>query len=136
MINLTKQKNKKKCPPSNFMSESKKTKRLFKILFFNQGKIYEIFAKNVQQSNLFGFIEIEDLVFGEKSQVLVDPNEDSIKKEFENTKRIYIPVHSIIRLEEIDKEVSLKPRVINLKEENNQKKYSPTIYTPPDPFRF
>ncbi|GIX40755.1 MAG: hypothetical protein KatS3mg129_0488 [Leptospiraceae bacterium] len=118
------------------MSENKKTKKLFKVLFFNQGKIYEIFAKNVQQSNLFGFIEIEDLVFGEKSQVLVDPNEDSIKKEFEHTKRLYIPVHSIVRLEEIDKETSLKPRVISLKEENNQKKYTSPIYTPPDPFRF
>jgi len=117
------------------MSESKKTKKLYKVLFFNQGKIYEIYAKNVQQSNLFGFLEIEDLVFGEKSQVLVDPNEDSIKKEFENTKRLYIPIHSIVRVEEIDKQVTLKPRVISLKEENNQKKYSP-IYTPPDPFRF
>ncbi|MCS7206011.1 MAG: DUF1820 family protein [Leptospiraceae bacterium] len=115
------------------MSENKITKKLFKILFYNQGKIYEIFAKNVQQSNLFGFIEIEDLVFGEKSQVLVDPNEDSLKKEFENTKRLYIPVHSILRIEEIDKELDLKPRIINIKDMTPR---TPTIYTPPDPFRF
>lgn len=116
------------------MKESKKQKKFFKVLFFNQGKIYEIFAKNVLQSNLFGFLEIEDLIFGEKSNVLVDPNEDSIKKEFENTKRLYIPIHSIIRVEEIDKEVQLKPRVISLKE-NTASRPSP-IYTPPDPFRF
>ncbi len=115
------------------MSETK-IKKLYKVLFYNYGKIYEIFAKNVQQSNLFGFIEIEDIVFGEKSQVLVDPNEDAIKKEFENTKRLYIPIHSIVRVEEIDKEASLKPRVISLKDHNEQPKVSP-IYTPPDPFK-
>ncbi len=118
------------------MNEGKKTKKLFKVIFYNQGKIYEIYAKHVQQSNLFGFLEIEDLIFGEKSQVLVDPNEDSLKKEFEHTKRLYIPIHSILRIEEIDKEVSLKSRVISIKENNQQTKYTSPIYTPPDPFRF
>lgn len=116
------------------MEENKIQKRLYKILFFNKGTIYEIFAKNVMQSNIFGFLEIEDLVFGEKSNLLVDPNEDSIKKEFEHTKRLFIPIHSVIRVEEIDKEIQLKPRVISLKDNTNQK--IPTIYTPPDPFRF
>lgn len=118
----------------SLMNENKVTKKLYKVLFFNQGKIYEIFAKNVQQSNLFGFLEIEDLVFGEKSQVLLDPSEDALKKEFQNTKRLHIPIHSILRVEEIDKEVELKPRVISLKDAQQPK--GPTIYTPPDPFRF
>ncbi|MFN3604805.1 MAG: DUF1820 family protein [Leptonema sp. (in: bacteria)] len=117
------------------MEENKKQKKFYKVLFYNQGKIYEIFAKNVMQSNLFGFLEIEDLIFGEKSNLLVDPNEDSIKKEFEHTKRLYIPIHSIIRVEEIDKDTQLKPRVISLKENSNSKS-TPLIYTPPDPFRY
>ncbi len=114
--------------------ENHKAKKLYKVLFYNSGKIYEIYAKNVQQSSLFGFIEIEDLVYGETSQILVNPNEDSLKKEFENTSRLFIPVHSIVRIEEIEKTTQLKPRVIAIKE--NSSKNHPTIYSPPDPFRF
>ena len=42
-------------------------KRLYRVVFLNQGKVYEIFARIVAQGGLFGFVEIEDLVFGEKS---------------------------------------------------------------------
>ena len=51
--------------------------KIYKISFINQGKVYEIFAKEVHQSGLLGFIEIEEIVFGEKSSVVVDPSEES-----------------------------------------------------------
>ena len=34
-------------------------KQIYKILFHNQDKIYEVYAKSVSQGALFGFIEIE-----------------------------------------------------------------------------
>ena len=40
---------------------------IYKIIFFNQGQIYEIYARQIYQSDLYGFIEIEELVFGEWS---------------------------------------------------------------------
>ena len=40
--------------------------KIYKISFINQGKVYDIFAKGVHQSGLLGFIEVEEIVFGEK----------------------------------------------------------------------
>ena len=76
---------------------------IFKVLFLNQGKVYEVYAKNVTHGSLFGFIEVEDIVFGERSSVVVDPNEERIKTEFEGVKRSFLPMHSILRIDEVKK---------------------------------
>ncbi|MFT4564045.1 MAG: hypothetical protein ACI9BW_003807, partial [Gammaproteobacteria bacterium] len=73
------------------------------VTFHNQGKVYEIYARKVHQSGLFGFIEIEELVFGEKSSVVVDPSEENLKSEFNGVQRTYIPMHSMIRIDEVEK---------------------------------
>ncbi len=78
--------------------------RIYKVVFFNQGQVYEIYAKQVSQGALFGFIEVEQLSFGERTQVVVDPSEERLKSEFADVKRTYIPMHSIIRIDEVEKE--------------------------------
>ena len=78
--------------------------RTYKVVFHNQGKIYEVYAKNVHQSAMFGFIEIENLVFGARSAVVVDPSEDQLRSEFEGVARSYIPMHAVIRIDEVEKE--------------------------------
>jgi hypothetical protein len=80
------------------------SKQIFKVIFHNQGKVYEIYAQNVDHGIMFGFIEVEKLIFGERSSVVVDPTEESLKNEFENVERTYIPLHSIIRIDEVQKE--------------------------------
>ena len=79
-------------------------KCIYKVIFHNQGKIFEVYAKDIHQGALFGFIEVEKLVFGERSSVVVDPSEESLKSEFKGVKRTYIPMHSIIRIDEVEKE--------------------------------
>lgn len=79
-------------------------KSVYKIIFVNQGKVYEVYAKEIAQSGMFGFIEIEGLIFGEKSAVVIDPSEEKLKNEFHEVKRTYIPMHSIIRIDEVEKE--------------------------------
>lgn len=81
---------------------------IYKVIFFNQGQIYEVFARQIYQSDLYGFIEIEELVFGEKTKMLVDPGEERLKSEFEGVKRSYVPMHSVVRIDEVDKEGSAK----------------------------
>ena len=44
-----------------------KKQTIFRINFLHQGEVYEIFARSVSQGGLFGFIEIEDILFGERS---------------------------------------------------------------------
>ncbi len=46
---------------------------IFRIMFVNQGKVYEVYARKVGHGELFGFIEVEELVFGERSTVVLDP---------------------------------------------------------------
>ena len=77
---------------------------IFKVLFVNQGKVYEIYARKVGHGSLFGFIEVEELVFGERSSVVVDPAEERIKNEFTGVKRTYLPLHSVLRIDEVRKQ--------------------------------
>src|SRR3990172_1747087 len=79
-------------------------KPIYKIIFHNQDKIFEVYAKHIYQGELFGFVEIEELVFGEKASLVVDPSEESLKTEFANVNRTYIPMHSIIRIDEVNKQ--------------------------------
>lgn len=79
-------------------------KHLYKVIFHNQDKVYEIYAERFSESDVFGFIEIESIVFGETYSVVVDPNEERLKKEFCDVKRFFVPVHSIIRIDEVAKQ--------------------------------
>jgi len=84
------------------MATSTKAKEIFKITFLNKGEVYEVFAEQVYQSDLWGFIEIEDFIFGERSQVVVDPTEEKLKTEFNGVKRSFIPVQAIIRIDQVE----------------------------------
>ena len=53
---------------------------LFKVVFMNQGQVYEIYARSVGHGELFGFVEVEELVFGERTTVVVDPSEEKIAR--------------------------------------------------------
>ena len=75
---------------------------IYKIIFFSMGQIYEVYARHIFQSDLYGFIEVEQLVFGERSQMLVDPSEERLTSEFEGVDRTYL--HSIARIDEVAKE--------------------------------
>lgn len=116
---------------SNFTSDprvSMAASHIFKIMFVNQGKVYEIYARKVHHGNLFGFIEIEELVFGERSSVVVDPGEERIKGEFEGVKRTWLPLHSVLRIDEVKKQGVSK---ITAFEGGNIAQFPGPIYTPP-----
>ena len=94
----------------------------------SQGQVYEIYAREVGHGAMFGFIEVEQLVFGERSGLVVDPSEERIKSEFENVKRTYLPMHSIIRIDEVEKQGTSKIT----KAEGNVTQFPMPIYTPTD----
>ena len=77
---------------------------IFRVLFVNQGKVYEVYARRVTHGELFGFIEVEELLFGERSSVVLDPSEERIKGELEGVKRTYLPMHSVLRIDEVKKQ--------------------------------
>ncbi|MEM9622400.1 MAG: DUF1820 family protein [Pseudomonadota bacterium] len=90
------------------MSEKEQAKSIFRVLFHNQGQIYEVYAHNIYQSELYGFVEIEDYAFGNRSKMLIDPAEDRLRTEFEGVQRSFIPMHSVVRIDEVEKEGTAK----------------------------
>lgn len=81
---------------------------IFKVIFYNEAEIYEIYARSIYQSDMYGFIELEEFLFGERTQVIVDPGEEKLKAAFSGVKRSYIPMQSIIRIDEVEKEGQVK----------------------------
>jgi hypothetical protein len=100
---------------------------IFKIMFVNQGKVYEVYARKVGQGRLFGFIEIEELVFGERSSVVLDPGEERIKSEFTGVKCTMLPMHSILRIDEVKKQGQAK---ISALEGGNVAQFPLSMYQP------
>ncbi len=100
---------------------------LYRVIFHNQGRVYEIYARDVYQGNLYGFIEVEDIVFGERTSFVVDPAEERLKSEFADVTRTYIPMHAIIRLDEVRKQG--QARITKVKGDNVAPFPGP-IYTP------
>ena len=100
---------------------------IFKIMFVNQGKVYEVYARKVSQGRLFGFVEVEDLTFGARSAVLLDPAEERIKSEFEGVKCTMLPMHSILRIDEVKKTGQAK---ISALEGSNVAQFPVGLYQP------
>ena len=77
---------------------------MYKVIFHNRGKIYELHASGVSQGSMYAFVEIEGIVFGEHTELVVDPTEEKLKDEFAGVKRTFVPMHSIIRIDEVSKQ--------------------------------
>ncbi len=77
-------------------------KPLYKITFFNAGKIYELYARRVVASSLWGFTEVGELVFDVNEGVVIDPTEERLRDEFAGTRVLHLPMQSIVRVEEVD----------------------------------
>ena len=103
-------------------------KKLFRVVFMSQGQVYEVYAREVGHGAMFGFVEVEQLVFGERTTVVVDPSEEKIKAEFEHVTRTYLPMHSIIRIDEVDRQGASKVSKL----EGNVAQFPMPIYTPGD----
>ena len=82
--------------------------RIYRIIFSHEEKTYEIYAKYISEESLMGFIEIEELIFTEPTSLVVDPSEEKLKVEFQGVKRSYIPIHRILRIDEMEKQGTAK----------------------------
>ena len=104
-------------------------KPIYKIIFLNQGKVYELYARHVTQTGaLFGFVEVEELVFDARKSVVVDPNEERIQLEFAGVKKTYLPMHYVLRIDEVEKQGVSK---ITPAEGSNVAQFPMPVYSPP-----
>ena len=76
---------------------------IYRVIFINNGKTYEIYANQVSQENLYGFIEIKGLLFDERTGLVVDPSLEKLKSEFEGVSCTNVPMHAVVRIDEVEK---------------------------------
>ncbi len=79
------------------------TRKLFKISFLSAGRIYELYARKVASSDLWGFTEISELEFDLGEGIVVDPTEERLRDEFGATRRLHLPMQAILRVEEVER---------------------------------
>jgi len=72
---------------------------------------------------------VEPVQDGERSAVVVDPAEEKIKAEFEGVKRTYLPLHSVIRIDEVRKTGVSK---VSAADASNVTQFPFPVYTPGD----
>ena len=75
--------------------------------------MYEIYVKHVFQGDLYGFVVVEGFLFNETSDIVVDPEAEKIKSEFGGVKRTFIPMHEVIRIDQVEKKGIAKIRPIS-----------------------
>ncbi len=101
---------------------------IYRIAFINQGKIYELYARSIGQAEVYGFLEIRDLVFDEGSGLVIDPAEEKLKSEFSGVSRTLVPMHSVIRVDEVEKRGQSK--ILELDGKTNVTTFPGVSYTP------
>jgi hypothetical protein len=77
--------------------------QIYRVSFLKHGKVYEMYCKNVSTSDLWGFLDLSGLVFGESDAVVVDPTEEKMRDEFEDVEVLYLPLHSVLSIEQVKK---------------------------------
>jgi hypothetical protein len=86
------------------------SRTIYKVVFQSQGQTVELYARHVAQGGLFGFVEVEDLIFGARSELVVDPAEEGLRTEYGGAKRLFLPLHAIVRIEEVGREGAARVR--------------------------
>ena len=99
---------------------------LYRVQFISSGERYELFVKELLTSNIFGFVEIADFVWDTHTELVLDPSHEKLKAEFGDVNRTFIPMHNVLRIDQVKKQGSaritqLSDKVVSLN--------SP-IYTP------
>lgn len=79
----------------------KQPETLFKVLFSQNEQVFEIYAKQLGEADMMGFVVAEELIFTDVNTLLVDPSEEKLKAEFRSVQRTYIPMHAILRIDEV-----------------------------------
>ena len=91
------------------MAEKPAAEPIYRVIFNNQSEVFELYTRYIFQSEMYGFIEVEELLFDES--LISDASDeaeakisfDKLKLEFTGVKRSFIPLPSVIRIDEMEK---------------------------------
>ena len=90
-------KNRRKYYLRNYMK-----KTLFRVRF--QGKeeknLMEVVVENIYNSDFIGLITLENFIFMDQTKQVILSSEDQARKKFSKTKKLHIPYHCVLTIEE------------------------------------
>ena len=99
------------------MAGKTRDKSYYRVTFSNESssenELYQVCARQVSASDLYGLLEISDFIFPD-SKIVYNAGEERIKREFENVKRTWIPYHAIIRIDEVPDTTDSEIKVVSL----------------------
>jgi len=81
---------------------------LYKVIFHSNGKVYELYATTVLSSEIFGFVRVGGIEFAPAEGLLIDPTEERLREEFAGVKSLHLPMHAVVRIEEVESRGTLK----------------------------
>ncbi len=77
---------------------------VYRVIFLNQGEVYELYARSVSQGGIFGFVEVADLIFRDETKKVIDPSRERIENEFKGVPRTFVPLHTVLRIDQVERE--------------------------------
>jgi hypothetical protein len=93
-------------------SRPKRAATYYKVSFTRDQELYQICARSVQASDLYGLLEISEFVFPE-SKLVFNPGEERLRREFEGILRTFLPYHAVVRIDEVldtqEREIKIVP---------------------------
>ena len=78
-------------------------RQIYRVAFLKHGKVYEMYCRDISSTNLWGFVELTELVFGAQDAVVVDPTEERMRDEFEGVEALFLPIHNVLSIERVQK---------------------------------
>ncbi|HUJ76195.1 MAG TPA: DUF1820 family protein [bacterium] len=85
----------------------------FKVSFTHDNELYQVCARRVEASELYGLIEIGDFIFPENTLVY-NPGEERIRREFQGIARTFLPYHAIVRIDEVPDSQQTEAKIVPL----------------------
>ncbi|MYL23854.1 DUF1820 family protein [Vreelandella massiliensis] len=83
-------------------------KPIYRVVVHQQGEVWELYVREIFQSELWGFIEVEEFVFADAGRMVIDPATEKLERTFEGVTRSYLPLNAIVRIDEVEREGQLK----------------------------
>ena len=83
-------------------------RHIYRVQFYNGGQIYEVYVRGIDSADVYGFVELSSFMFTKPSQVVIDPSEEKLRNEFGEVDSTWVPIHNIIRIDQVRKEGTAK----------------------------
>ena len=74
---------------------------IYRVHFQTEDRNYSLLTRSVKESELFGFIEISEIIFEDINRLIISPEDEALRKEFAKVESISIPHQYLRRIDRL-----------------------------------